>query len=225
MDQLRALGEHVWFNLGDRDLAIGLQRAGRLRQGGRLTHSIDDLRRAFGVPARVLVPTDAPLRTWIKSSGRWHEFQEFMIKLGPASPLEDVEYRVGTGVQPTPEAIEAIREARAIVIGPSNPILSIDPILAVLGDAIETAAAPVVAVSPLVRGKVLKGPTADCLTWAGRTLDSDGIAAHYEDFIDGLVADQRSELVPTLETDVDLSDPEARRRVAREVLDFAAALA
>jgi LPPG:FO 2-phospho-L-lactate transferase len=222
MGQLRSLGENIWFNLGDRDLAIGLHRALRLQAGGRLTHAIDDLRRSFGVPARVLVPTDAPLRTWIRSSGRWHAFQEYMIQI--KGPLEDVEYRAER-VEPAPEALEAIENASAIIVGPSNPVLSIDPILAVLGDAIEAADAPVVAVSPLVRGQVLKGPTADCLTWAGRTLDSDGIAAHYKGLIDGLVADQRADDVPTLETDVELNDPESRRRVAREVLDFAAALA
>ena len=94
-------------------------------------------------------------------------------------------------------------------------MLSIDPILAVLGDAIRAADAPVVAVSPLVRGQVLKGPTADCLAWAGQTLDSDGIADHYGGLIDGLVADQRTDHVPTLETDVELGDAESRRRVAR----------
>jgi LPPG:FO 2-phospho-L-lactate transferase len=222
MAQLRALGEDIWFNLGDRDLAIGLHRKLRLEAGGRLTHAIDDLRRAFGVPAQVLVPTDDPLRTWIRSSGRWHAFQEYMIRI--KGPLEDVEYRTERAT-PAPEALDAIQSARAIIIGPSNPVLSIDPILAVLGDAIEAASAPVVAVSPLVRGQVLKGPTADCLTWAGRTLDSDGIATHYEGLIDGLVADQRSGEIPTLETDVELNTPQARRRVAREVLDFAAALA
>jgi LPPG:FO 2-phospho-L-lactate transferase len=222
MEQLRALGENVWFNLGDRDLAIGLHRAAQLRAGARLTHVTDDVRRAFGVAARVLVPSDEPLRTWIRSSGRWHPFQEFMIRI--RGPLEDVEYRA-EGVHPAPEAVEAIREARAIVIGPSNPVLSIDPILALLGEEIQAADAPVVAVSPLVHGEVLKGPTADCLTWAGQTVDSDGIAAHYDGIIDGLVADQRSELVPTLETEVALNDPEERRRVARAVLDFSAALA
>jgi LPPG:FO 2-phospho-L-lactate transferase len=222
MEQLKVLGEHVWFNLGDRDLAIGLYRAARLAAGDRLTHVTDDVRRAFGIAARVLVPTDDPLRTWIRSGGRWHPFQEFMIRV--RGPLEDVEYRAD-GVRPAPEAVEAIREARAIVIGPSNPVLSIDPMLALLGDEIQAAGAPVVAVSPLVHGKVLKGPTADCLTWAGRTLDSDGIAAHYEGIIDGLVADERSELVPTLETEVALNDAGERRRVARAVLDFAAALA
>ncbi|HEX6026114.1 MAG TPA: 2-phospho-L-lactate transferase CofD family protein [Solirubrobacter sp.] len=221
MDQLRALGEDVWFNLGDRDLAIGLHRAQRLANGARLTETIEDLRRAFGVPARVLVPSDAPLRTHVKTGGRWLEFQQFMIR--SRGPIEDVEFR--GSATPTPEALEALRTARAIVIGPSNPVISIDPILAVLREHVREADAPVVAVSPLVHGQVLKGPTAEFIAWAGRTLDSDGIAAHYAGLIDGLVADQRAERMPTLETEVDLSHAEARRQVAREVLEFAAALA
>ena len=224
MDQLRALGEAIWFNLGDRDLAIGLHRARRLADGARLTEALDDLRRAFGVPARVLAATDDPLRTWIRARGDWRPFQDFMIRARGEGPIEDVEYRGAATARPTPEALRALAGARAIVIGPSNPVLSIDPILAVLGDALRVAAAPVVAVSPLVRGAVLKGPTAACLQWAGRSLDSDGIAAHYEGLIDGLVADERARDVPTLETDVELSDPDARRRVAREALAFAAAL-
>jgi LPPG:FO 2-phospho-L-lactate transferase len=224
MDQLRALGEDVWFNLGDRDLAIGLHRARRLADGARLTDTLEDLRRAFGVPARVLPPSDDPLRTWIKARGAWHGFQGFMIREGGRGPIEDVELRGAATARPVPEALAAIAAARAIVIGPSNPVLSIDPILAVLAEAIDAADAPVVAVSPLVRGDVLKGPTADCLVWAGRTLDADGIAAHYGDLIDGLVADDRASDVPTLQTDVGLNDPEARRRVARDVLAFASAL-
>jgi LPPG:FO 2-phospho-L-lactate transferase len=222
MDQLRALGDTVWFNLGDRDLAICLHRAQRLADGATLTAVIDDIRRAFGVSARVLPPSDDELRTYVKARGEWRAFQDFMIRLRGRGPIEDVEYR-GTA-RPSTEAVEAIRTASAIVIGPSNPVLSIDPVLAVLGDEIRSAAAPVVAVSPLVRGEVLKGPTAACLEWAGRTLDSDGIAAHYEGLIDGLVADRRASDVPTLETDVELDDPEARRSVARAVLEFAAAL-
>jgi LPPG:FO 2-phospho-L-lactate transferase len=223
MDQLRALGEDVWFNLGDRDLAIGLHRAGRLAGGARLTETIEDLRRAFGVAARVLVPSDDPIRTYIQTGGRWRAFQEFMIRSRGKGPIEDIEYR--GNAKPAPEAVAALRDATTIIIGPSNPVLSIDPILSVLQHEIHAASAPVVAVSPLVRGAVLKGPTADCLTWAGRTLDSDGIVDHYEGLIDALVADQRAEHVPTLETDVELASPEARRRVAREVLAFASALA
>jgi LPPG:FO 2-phospho-L-lactate transferase len=224
MDQLRALGEDIWFNLGDRDLAIGLQRAQRLAAGERLTETIDDLRRAFGVPARVLVPSDDPLRTWVRTGGEWRPFQEFMIRTRGAGPVEDVAFRPFSGAEPAREALDALAEARAVVIGPSNPILSIEPILWVLREAVRAAPAPVIAVSPLVRGEVLKGPTAACLDWAGRSRDSDGIAAHYEGLIDGLVADQRADGLPTLETDVELGDPAARRRVARAVLDFAAAL-
>ena len=223
MEQFRALGEDVWFNLGDRDLAIGLHRAGRLAGGARLTETIEDLRRAFGVPARVLVASDDPLRTHIHAGDRWRPFQEFMIRARAEGPIEDVEYR--GHAKPAPEAVAALRDATTIIIGPSNPVLSIDPILSVLQHDLHAASAPVVAVSPLVRGTVLKGPTADCLRWAGRTLDSDGIVDHYEGLIDALVADQRAEHVPTLETDVELNDPESRRRVAREVLEFAAALA
>jgi LPPG:FO 2-phospho-L-lactate transferase len=222
MEQLRALGDAIWFNLGDRDLAIGLHRARRLAGGDTLTAVVDDVRRAFGVQARVLPPSDDELRTYVKARGEWRAFQDFMIRLRGRGPIEDVEYR-GTA-RPSTEAVEAIRTASAIVIGPSNPVLSIDPILTVLGDEIRSSEAPVVAVSPLVRGEVLKGPTAACLEWAGRTLDSDGIAAHYEGQIDGLVADRRASDVPTLETDVELNDPDSRRRVARAVLEFAAAL-
>jgi LPPG:FO 2-phospho-L-lactate transferase len=223
MEQLRGLGEDVWFNLGDRDLAIGLHRAGRLAAGARLTEAIEDLRRAFGVPARVLVATDDPLRTWVRARGEWRSFQEFMIRARAEGPIEDVEYRGEPAA--APEAVAALRAADTILLGPSNPVFSIDPILSVLQDELHSASAPVVAVSPLVGGRVLKGPTAECLRWAGRTLDSNGIVDHYEGLIDALVADERAEHMPTLETDVDLSTADARRRVAHEVLAFASALA
>jgi len=227
MDALRELGEDVWFNLGDHDLAVCLRRARRLTEGARLTETLDELRLALGVEARVLPPTDEPVRTHIRARGEWFGFQDYMIRQGAPGPVEGVEVLGAAPAVPTPEALDAIASASAVVIGPSNPVISIGPILAVGGiaDALRATAAPVVAVSPLVRGAVLKGPTADCLRWAGRTLDSDGIVDHYEGLIDALVADQRAEHVPTLETDVELNDPESRRRVAREVLEFAAALA
>ena len=155
MDQLRALGEDVWFNLGDRDLAIGLHRAMRLAGGARLTQTIEDLRRAFGVPARVLVASDDPLRTWITVGGRERAFQEFMIRDRAQGPIEDVEYR--GDATPAPEAVEALHAAETIIIGPSNPVLSIDPILSVLQHDLHAAKAPVVAVSPLVRGRGPEG--------------------------------------------------------------------
>jgi LPPG:FO 2-phospho-L-lactate transferase len=227
MDGLRELGEDVWFNLGDRDLALCLRRARRLDGGARLTEAIDEARRALGVPARVLPMSDDPVRTWVEAGGRWWPFQDFMIRHRAEGPVTGVELRGAGEAGATPEVLEAIRTARAIVIGPSNPVISIGPILAVGGlrEALLAASAPVVAVSPLVRGEVLKGPTAAFMAYGGHSLDSDGVAAAYDGLLDGLVADERAAGVPTLETDVELGDAAARRRVARDTLAFAAALA
>ena len=226
MEALRELGEDVWFNLGDRDLAVCLQRARRLAEGARLTETLEELRVALGVEARVLPPTDEPVRTHVRARGEWFGFQEFMIREGARGPVEGVEVLGAGPAAPAPEAIEAIASAEAVVIGPSNPVISIGPILAVGGiaDALRTTEAPVVAVSPLVRGAVLKGPTDIFMEWAGHPLSADGIVAHYDGFIDGLVSDQRASAVPTLETDVEMGDADARRRVALETLVFAAAL-
>ena len=227
MDALRELGEDVWFNLGDRDLAVCLQRAQRLAEGARLTETLEELRLALGVPARVLPPTDEKIRTHVRARGQWFGFQEFMIRERAQGPVEGVEVLGAGPAAPSPEALEAIATASAVVIGPSNPVISIGPILAVGGiaDALRATEAPVVAVSPLVRGAVLKGPTDIFMQWAGRQLSADGIVAHYAGLIDGLVSDERASGVPTLETDVEMGDEAARRRVALETLVFAAALA
>ena len=226
MDGLRELGEDVWFQLGDRDLALCLRRARRLAEGARLTEAIDEARRALGVPARVLPMSDDPVRTHVLADGRWWPFQDYMIRRRATGPIEGVELRGVEAARPAPEALEAIATARAIVIGPSNPVISIGPILAVPGlrDALLAASAPVLAVSPLVRGQVLKGPTDGFMAFAGHPLSSEGIAATYAGLLDGLIADERAEGLPTLETDVEMADAGARRRVARETLAFAAAL-
>jgi LPPG:FO 2-phospho-L-lactate transferase len=220
MDGLRELGEDVWFNLGDRDLAICLRRARRLAEGARLTEAIDEARRALGVQARVLPMCDEPVRTHVTAHGRTLAFQDFMIRERGAGPVEGVELRGIEAARPTPEVLGALERADVVVIGPSNPVISIGPILAVPGLR-EALRAPIVAVSPLVRGQVLKGPSGVFLAWAGHPLSSEGIAAHYAGLIDGLVADEGANSVRTLVTDVELSDHEARRRVAREVLAFA----
>jgi LPPG:FO 2-phospho-L-lactate transferase len=226
MEMLRSLGDDVWFNLGDRDLAVCLRRARRLAEGARLTETLDELRESLGVAARVLPPTDEPIRTHVRARGEWLGFQEFMIRERAAGPVEGVEVRGAGHAAPTPEALEAIASASAVVIGPSNPVISIGPILAVGGiaEALRATPAPVVAVSPLVRGAVLKGPTDLFMAWAGHPLSADGIVAHYAGLIDGLVSDERASGVPTLETDVEMRDSDARRRVALETLVFAAAL-
>jgi len=226
MEGLRHLNVDVWFNLGDQDLAIGIERARLLEHGTRLTDAHAAIATAVGAPGRVLPMSDSPVRTRVMAGGRWWPFQQFMIKAAGNGPVEDVDFRGAANACATPEVLRAIAAAEAIVIGPSNPVISIDPILAVPGvrGALKESPAAVVAVSPLVAGAVVKGPTASFMAWAGHPLTSDGIAAHYEAVIDGLVADTRADAVPVLETDVLMGTPEGRRRVADETLRFALAL-
>jgi LPPG:FO 2-phospho-L-lactate transferase len=223
MDGLRELGVEVWFNLGDRDLAIGLERARRLESGARLTAAQAEIAAALGVGAAVLPMSDRPVRTRVRAGGRWWPLQEFMIRRRGEGPVEDVEFRHARAAAPTPEVLSAIASARAIIIGPSNPVISIGPILALpgLAEAIRRSPAPVVAVSPLVDGRVLKGPTEACMQWAGQPLSSAGVAALYDGLLDGLVADEPAPHVRTLETDVMMQDVAGRRRVAEASLQFA----
>jgi LPPG:FO 2-phospho-L-lactate transferase len=226
MDGLRDLGVEVWFNLGDRDLAIALDRARRLAQGERLTQAHAAITKALGVDAQVLPMADLPVRTRLLAHGRWRSFQEFMIQCRAEGPVDEVEFAGVAAASPTPEVLCAIAQARAIVIGPSNPVISIGPILALPGlrDALKASPARVVAVSPIVSGGVLKPATVPLMQWAGHPLNATGVAAYYGDVLDGLVADERTDALPVLETDVLMGDADGRRRVAGHALEFALAL-
>jgi LPPG:FO 2-phospho-L-lactate transferase len=226
MEGLRQIGVEVWFNLGDRDLAIGIERARALRQGMRLTETQAQIATALEVPAKVLPMSDTPVRTRVMAGARWWSFQEFMIKKGGQGPVEDVDFRGARAAAPTPEVLAAISTASAIVIGPSNPFISIGPVLATGGmrAALARAAASVVAVSPLVKRKVLKGPTAAFMEWAGCAPSADGIAQAYAGVIKGLVSDERAHEIPVLQTDVLMDTPAARRRLAEQTLQFALGL-
>jgi len=230
MAGLRALGRDVWFNLGDRDLAIGIERARRLAEGARLTDAIAELGNAFEIPGRVLPMCDEPVRTRVCARGREWPFQEWMILGSAEGPIDEIQFDGIDTARPTAEVLDAVARARAIVIGPSNPVVSIGPILALPGmrEALRQAHAPIVAVSPIVGGAVLKGPTAACLAWAGQPASTAGVAMHYGDLLDGLVADARlpDELaLPLLETDLLMADTGGAQRLARETLAFATALA
>jgi LPPG:FO 2-phospho-L-lactate transferase len=227
MDGLRELAVDVWFKLGDRDLAIGIERARALDEGATLTQAQSQITSTLGISARVLPMSDGPVRTRVLAGGRWWPLQEFMIRRRGEGPIDDVDFRHARAAAPTPEVLQALRTARAIIIGPSNPVISIGPILALpgLAEAITASPAPVVAVSPLVGGAVVKGPTEACLRWAGHALSSDGIADAYAGLIEGLIADERIGALPTLETEVLMDTPERRSRLADETLHFALALA
>ena len=129
MEGLRSLGVDVWFNLGDRDLAVALERARMLASGRRLTEAQAAIGGALGVRARVLPMSDGPVRTRVQAHGRWWPFQEFMIRGRAEGPVDDVEFAGARAAGASPEVLEAIAGARAIVLGPSNPVISIGPIL------------------------------------------------------------------------------------------------
>jgi LPPG:FO 2-phospho-L-lactate transferase len=227
MDALRRLGVEMWFNLGDRDLAWCVERARLQAEDGLSpTAALARLNEALGVHTRVLPMSDDPVRTWVRTSAGWHSFQEFMIKQGAEGIVEGLEFRGAEQAQPSEQALAAIASARAIVIGPSNPLASIAPILAVPGirEALLAAEAPVVAVSPIVGGEVLKGPTAAFMAFAALDCNADGVADFYGELLDGIVADENVARLPTLCTDTRMDGPEDRARVAAQVLSFAEAL-
>jgi LPPG:FO 2-phospho-L-lactate transferase len=226
MDGLRELGIEVWFNLGDRDLAICLERARRLQSGERPTAAQQALASALGVTARVLPMADQPVRTRVQADKEWWSLQEFLIRRRGQGEVQDVDFRGRGAARPTPEVLAAIADARAIIIGPSNPVISIGPILAVPGmsEAIAASNAPTVAVSPIVEGAIVKGPTESFMRWRGQSLDAAGIANVYAHLLGGIVADEPSARLPTLETSTLMNDAESRRTLAEQTLQFALAL-
>lgn len=227
MDALERAGRPTWFRLGDRDLSMCLIRTEELRRGARLTDAHSRVVEAMGVSARVLPMTDDPAPTRVLAAGRWWDLQEFMIVNRAQGPVEDVDLAAVSSAGPTQEVMDAIATAEVVVIGPSNPVISIGPILALPGmhEALVATPAPVVAVSPFVGGEVLKGPTLAFCEHAGIDPSAQGVAGAYEEVIDGVVADQPVTLLPALEVDTRMDDLSSMTVVAQKTLDFAASLA
>jgi LPPG:FO 2-phospho-L-lactate transferase len=236
MGGLRELGMDVWFQLGDRDLAWCLERKRMEDEGATATTALRVLCERIGVGAAVLPMSDGVMRTVVNGL----PLQEFLIRHAAQGPVRAVELRGRDGearpsASPSPEVLAALTAARALIIGPSNPVISIWPILATLGDALERLRAPVVAVSPVVGGKVLKGPTDAFMTAMEVPTSAAGVAAYYErlhpGLLDGVVADE--DLAPeslragiaTLRAETLMSDAPSRACVAGEVLSFADSLA
>ena len=231
MEALKALGEDIWFNLGDRDLAVCVQRGQWLREGVRPTEALARLTQSLGIAATVLPPTDDQLRTTVEARGRRTGVQDFLIRRQGVGPIDDVTVVGLEEATVTPETFAAIEAADLIIIGPSNPALSITPILGLPGvrAAVKAAAAPVITVSPLVGGAVLKGPTDAFLDHLGVTHDAAGIASLYADVTDGLMSDDAPSVafpqgVVHRQADVLLDTPERRREVAHELVEFGKAL-
>jgi LPPG:FO 2-phospho-L-lactate transferase len=226
MEALAAAGRPTWFRLGDRDLAMCLIRTEELRAGRRLTEAHGAVVDAMGVAARVLPMADEPVTTRVRHGGRTLPFQEYMIVEGAAPPVEGVELDGLERARPTDDVLAALAGAELIVIGPSNPVISIGPILALPGmrEALSGAPAPVVAVSPFVGGRSVKGPSEHFCAWAGIEQSATGIARAYADVVDAVVADEPAGELPQLVTDTLMEDTGRMRQLARKILDFGVSL-
>ena len=222
MEALEGAGIATWFRLGDRDLAMCLIRTQRLRERARLTEAHAAVVEALGVTAKVLPMCDEPVQTWVRHRGRALPFQEYMIMERASPPVEGVELRGVEAARPSDEVLGALARAELIVLGPSNPVISVGPILAVPGmrEALAEAPAPVVAVSPFVGGRSVKGPSEHFCTWAGIEPSATGVARAYAGVIDAMVADEGVEDLPCLVTDTLLDSHEQRRRLADTILEF-----
>ncbi len=230
-DRLVQLGAPDWFKLSDRDLATCLYRTNFIAEGGSRTEAQAQIARALGVRARVLPMCEQPVRTRVKTAAGWRSLQEFLVADQAEPAIEAVEVVGIAEAEPTAAVLEAIAAADVVVIGPSNPVISIGPILAMprMREALTAARAPIVAVSPYVAGEVVKGPTAAFMRAVGRPSTSAGAASLYEGLLDGAVCDPEDPDPPPEDVAVFacptlMEGAAGRRALAERVLEFAASL-
>jgi LPPG:FO 2-phospho-L-lactate transferase len=194
MAALEALGGETWFRLGDGDLATHVERTRRLNAGERLSAIMDDFRRRLGIAARLLPMSDDPVRTRLRTPEGWLDFQDYFVRLRCAPVISELAFAGAEKARPHPDFLAALADPglRAVVICPSNPFISVDPILAVPGirAALRDCPAPVVAVSPIIAGKAVKGPSAKMMAELGLPVDAAAVAAHYRDVLDLYIADE-----------------------------------
>lgn len=203
MDAAGSLGAPKWFNLGDGDLALHVLRSARLASGDSLSAITADFAAAWGIQARILPMTNDAVATIVDTEEGALEFQRYFVERQCAPRAFGVRFRGAQSAEPAPGVLQAISSASAIFIAPSNPYLSVDPILAVPGlkAALRTARAPVIAVSPIVGGNAVKGPTAKLMQEFGLGVTNQAIAEHYADVLDGLLIDE-SDAAPRSDVDV-----------------------
>ena len=232
MSALERYGEEGWFRLGDQDLATHIVRTARLRDGERLTTVCRALQAAVGVRATILPMADEPVRTRVRTDDGWLDFQDYFVRLRQAPDVREVRFDGADAARITPEVEAAVSAASTIVIAPSNPIVSIAPILAVPGmtellASARARGARMVAVSGIVGGKALKGPADRMLATLGHEPTALGVARGYVGLIDAFVVDRvDAALAPDIEAlglraivvDTIMTDDASRTRLARAVL-------
>ncbi|HEX2942828.1 MAG TPA: 2-phospho-L-lactate transferase [Rhodopila sp.] len=234
MDTLESLGGETWFRLGDRDMALHVERTWRLKAGESLSAVTAAFCQRFGIRSRVIPMTDDPVRTRLLTEAGWLDFQEYFVHRRCEPVVTQLQFQGAGAARPHPDFMAALQDPslEAVVICPSNPFISVEPILAIPGvrQALATCAAPVIAVSPIIAGKAVKGPTAKMMSELGLDPSAGTVAHRYQDILDGYVIDHadmsevvsidaRVTLAQTLMTTI-----EDREALARVVLDAAAVL-
>lgn len=230
LEAIRRLGEETWFQLGDQDLATHLYRTRRLREGATLSAISGELCRSLGVHCRILPMSDEPAPTRVRTAAGWLSFQEYFVKLRQQPEVLEVDLSVAASRDPTPGVIDSITTSSGVIVAPSNPIISIGPILAVGGirEALRNTPAPVGAISPIVGGKALKGPADRMLESLGYGASAVAVAELYRDFLDVLVLDEQdAALRPKIEgkgmqaavTQTVMNSSEAKQNLAQFILE------
>jgi LPPG:FO 2-phospho-L-lactate transferase len=232
MQQLTRYGNEDWFLLGDRDLATHIHRTNLLRQGKTLSQVTDLLRTQLGLQLRILPMSDQPVATHIQTPVGLLHLQEYMVKRHCADEVQDVVFVGASAAEPAAGLLDALKEAEAILIAPSNPIVSIGSILAVPGihDVLHEASGMIVAVSPIVGGAPIKGPADKLMRGLGIDVSAVGVARCYRDFLDVMVIDEQDTHlaadiedlgIPTVVTNTIMHDMIAKAHLARSVLEAA----
>lgn len=232
MAALKGLGGETWFNLGDRDLATHIDRTRRLRAGESLARVMDDFRRRLGIATRILPMSDEPVHTFVKGPEGWIAFQDYFVRQRCEPAISDIAFCGAKKAKPLPEFLAALNDPalRAIIICPSNPFISIEPILSLrdMREAIRDARAPVVAVAPIIGGRAVKGPTAKMMCELGIETSAAALARRYGDLIDAYVVDHADlescrdldcAVVPAKALMETLADREALARVVLQAAD------
>jgi len=236
LDVLRELGAPAWMKLGDADFGLHIWRSWRLAAGENLSQITAAASERMGARATILPATDDPLRTKLNTDEGWMDFQPWFVGKRCAPKVSELRYEGATTARPSTQALAALADADLIVIAPSNPLLSIEPILAVpdLREAVVASSAPCIGVSPLIGGKAVKGPLTRLMEDLGLEATTRAVAARYEGLLDGFVVDSsdtadaealKDSHIAVATTDILMGGPEGAERLAREALAFAAELA
>ncbi len=235
LELLGRYGGPTWFRLGDKDLATHVRRTQRLAEGARLTEVTQELAASLGVKTKILPMTDASIATRVRTPEGELEFQDYFVARGTRPKVCGVRFQGADGAKTTPEVSRAIDEARAVVFCPSNPIVSIGPILAIaqIRERLRGASVPRVGVSPIIGGAALRGPAADMLRSLGHEASALGVARVLKDVIDGFVVDAEDEALLSSIQKIGIRsvalpsvmlDADSKKKLARGVLEFIASM-